>query len=137
MRYVLGFAFDEKREWVALIRKNGNSVPEHTGLLNGVGGKIKVGESLHDAMSREFAEETGVMLPPQEWAYRGTFRGTDWSVRVFMTITNRMWHCRTVESEEVVLVKLDAIGDDTARNVQRLIGLCLDNDIEEFGWSER
>ena len=136
MRYVLGFAFDERREWVALIRKDRG--PEcNIGKLNGVGGKIKVGESLHDAMSREFAEETGVMLPPQEWAYRGTFRGEGWSVKVFRTFTDRMWQCRTVESEEVVLVKLDAVGEDTARNVQRLISLCLDNDVEEFMWRER
>ncbi len=41
--YVLGFAFDEDYEWVALIKKNR---PQwQAGKLNGVGGKIEPNET--------------------------------------------------------------------------------------------
>lgn len=56
--YVVGFAFDETRTSVALIRKN-RPVWQY-GLLNGIGGKIEPGEHPDDAMRREFREEAGV-----------------------------------------------------------------------------
>lgn len=37
------------------------------GKLNGVGGKIEIGESATIAMAREFREETGVETQPTEW----------------------------------------------------------------------
>lgn len=55
--YVLGFAFSEDFKRIALIRKN---KPEwQKGKLNGVGGKVEVGETPVMAMAREFQEETG------------------------------------------------------------------------------
>ena len=57
MDYVAGFCFSECGGRVALIRK---LKPEwQRGLLNGIGGKMEPGESLHSAMVREFEEETG------------------------------------------------------------------------------
>ena len=54
--YVVGFALDVHRR-VALIRKNR---PEwQAGLLNGIGGHVEPGETPHEAMIREFEEETG------------------------------------------------------------------------------
>lgn len=53
---VVGFAFDDKLLNVALIKKK---KPEwQKGYLNGVGGKVKDGEGYHEAMTREFEEET-------------------------------------------------------------------------------
>lgn len=69
-RYVCGFAFhsfDEAnvRPKVVLIRK---VKPDwQAGKLNGVGGKIEIGESSRIAMAREFHEETGVHIGPLEW----------------------------------------------------------------------
>lgn len=58
MEYVLGFAFNLATESVLLIEKQ---KPDwQRGLLNGVGGKIEESDRQpHDAMSREFFEETG------------------------------------------------------------------------------
>lgn len=54
--YVNGFCFNPERTHVALIRK---VKPEwQKGLMNGVGGKIKVGERPSEAMNREWSEET-------------------------------------------------------------------------------
>ncbi len=59
--FVCGFCFDENRKRVVLIEK---SQPAwQAGRLNGVGGKVEPGESVADAMTREFKEEAGVRLP--------------------------------------------------------------------------
>ncbi len=55
--YVCGFMFSPDKKQVALIRK---TKPEwQKDLLNGIGGKIESGESPHEAMVREFYEESG------------------------------------------------------------------------------
>jgi 8-oxo-dGTP diphosphatase len=57
--YVVGFLFNEDKSRVLLIRKNR---PEWmAGQLNGVGGKIELGESPLSAMEREFWEEAGLV----------------------------------------------------------------------------
>lgn len=55
MKYVVGFALNDSE--VLLIRKARPEIQK--GLLNGVGGKIETWESSHEAMVREFREETG------------------------------------------------------------------------------
>lgn len=60
-RYVLGFAFDEALRHVVLLQK---AKPAWAaGMWNGLGGKIEPGEDAVGAMSREFREECGVLIP--------------------------------------------------------------------------
>lgn len=62
--YVCGFAFTHTHHEtnVALIHKrHGPDVV--VGRLNGIGGKIERGETIHEAMVREFKEEAGVLIP--------------------------------------------------------------------------
>jgi len=57
--YVLGFLFNDKKQ-VWLIRK---TKPEwQKGKLNGIGGKVEMGEDCVAAMIREFKEETGLTI---------------------------------------------------------------------------
>jgi len=56
--YVVGFAFDEKQQRVCLIRKNRPDWQK--GFLNGPGGHVEPGETIWQAMTREFHEECGV-----------------------------------------------------------------------------
>lgn len=56
--YCLGFAFTDNDNFVVLIQKNKPAWQK--GLLNGVGGKIEENELAHEAMVREFREETGI-----------------------------------------------------------------------------
>lgn len=65
MKYVVGFVFDFKRDYVLLIRKNRPAW--QLDKLNGVGGKIEDGEHPARAMWREFQEETGYWIDPDEW----------------------------------------------------------------------
>lgn len=64
-RYVVGFMVNADRTLVVLIEKRR---PDwQSGLLNGVGGKVEVGESDTYAMAREFFEETGCLTNEEWW----------------------------------------------------------------------
>lgn len=87
--YVLGFCFDAKLVTVLLIRK---TRPEwQASKLNGVGGKIKVGETPLQVMEREFREETGCDVE-LDWRQFGTLRGggeavtSRWLVHLFHSV---------------------------------------------------
>jgi 8-oxo-dGTP diphosphatase len=61
--YVVGFLYNEKKDSVALIRKNR---PEwQKGKLNGIGGHVENGEQVTKAMQREFQEEAGMDI--KDW----------------------------------------------------------------------
>lgn len=62
-RYVCGFLFSVDLTNVVLIRKREPSWMRDK--LNGIGGKIEAGETWHDAMAREFKEETGARV--KQW----------------------------------------------------------------------
>jgi len=139
--YVLGFAFDAKKERVVLIKKNGNSVPAHQGRLNGVGGKIEVHETSYEAMRREFREETGVDLHEFLWTFQGQFSGEGYSVKVFSTAADEIKAARTMESELVNVVRLQGLPilaeyDALCPYVSMLIGLCLNPTIKKFSFEE-
>lgn len=58
--FVCGFLFSPCKDYVALIRKN---KPEwQRGKLNGIGGKLEIGETIKEAMMREFSEEAGMWI---------------------------------------------------------------------------
>src|SRR5437764_210410 len=73
--YVCGFLFSPDRSQVLLIRKNRPAW--QAGKLNGVGGKVEPGESLHAAMRREFREEAALDLPESAWRHCLTLVGPD------------------------------------------------------------
>lgn len=77
-KYVCGLMFNQKKESIVLIRKN--RPDDQFGRLNGIGGRINDGESVIDAMSREFHEEAGVFVPSQHWRLFFTARGDGYIV---------------------------------------------------------
>jgi 8-oxo-dGTP pyrophosphatase MutT (NUDIX family) len=99
--YVVGFLHDGRR--VALIRK---TKPEwQAGLLNGIGGKIELDEHPYDAMTREFYEEAGLKLYFWRRFYTLEFEGGKvycFTKRVHPNVLDRV---KTMEEEEVVIVR--------------------------------
>ena len=65
--YVVGYCFQRDLGAVTLIEKI--KPTWQRGKYNGVGGKIEPGETAPEAMSREFFEEAGVLIPATEWLH--------------------------------------------------------------------
>lgn len=121
--YVVGFLFDVGLQHVVLIRKNR---PEwQSGCLNGVGGHIEDGESPHDAMVREFREETGVTV--NEW--RG-FCDHTWEsgARVhFFVAKGNIAEVQTTTNEEIVTIAVsDLYGWAIVSNFVWLIHMAIE-----------
>jgi len=126
--YVLGFAFDAEDEKVVLILKQ---KPDwQKGRFNGIGGKIEPGETPHEAMAREFTEETGKKSSPAEWMKFGVMKedidsdkSSDDSalIYVFTTILFDTKECKTVTEEEVKRFHADYLPTNKIDNLLWLI----------------
>lgn len=106
--YVCGFMFSPELDRVVLIRKN-RGPRKMAGHLNGVGGKIELGEGIRAAMAREFQEETGVITDPTDWTGFHTERyysDTNNKVHFMCCISPDIDKVKTVESEEVMIIEL-------------------------------
>lgn len=105
-KYVLGFAFDRKKQVLVLIEKQ---KPDwQKGKHNGVGGKIDPEDNTPlSAMVREFKEETGVSTEEDMWKHFATMifkddiLGGEAQVYCFKMFSNVIYQCRTIESEKI------------------------------------
>lgn len=104
-KYTLGVAFDHDSN-IVLIKKN---KPEwQAGMLNFVGGKVERGEKPQDCMAREFREETGVEIPPEQWRYVGTMkRNKDFIVYIYTTVHPNVANVRTTTDEEIFKISTE------------------------------
>lgn len=77
------------------------------GNWNAPGGKVEYGETAHEAMAREFAEETGLVSEADDWelvAYK-TDKAT-FVVSIFRMVTDEVYECKTIEDEEIQVIPL-------------------------------
>ena len=127
--YVLGFLFDPGLHNVALIEKQKPAWQK--GRFNGVGGKVEEGEALADAMSREFHEETGVLLAPAAWTQYVKMTGADgrhFELHIFYAVDASLHDVRTMETERVILTSTKAVVQGefkTIGNVPWLVAMAL------------
>lgn len=125
MEYVCGFLFSEDESKVALIVKQ--KPAWQAGRMNGIGGKLEVGETHFEAMSREFLEETGVSIFPEQWNKFANVEGKDWVVFFMRAMSDKVYECRTMETEEIVVVNVYEIGTlNVIPNLKWLIPMALD-----------
>lgn len=95
--YVTGFMFDLECNRVVLIRK---IKPDwQAGYLNGVGGKVEPGETVVQAMEREFSEEAG--LGVSAWLHVGSGHNFQTRLNVFAVQSNRIDQIRSMTDEIV------------------------------------
>lgn len=79
--YCVGFAFNEDKSKVMLIRR---SKPDwQKGKLNGIGGKVLRSESQFEGMQREFVEQAGIPTPMSDWKMYCTLHGEDYILYCF------------------------------------------------------
>lgn len=133
--YVLGFAFNKSREYVLLIRKE---KPEwQRGKLNGIGGKIEPNESGHQAMRREFREETGIDC--DRWALYCQLSGPVFTVQVFRAFSVPINEAekQAGETEYPHLMSIDMLKrtsqSNRISNLDWLIPLALDVGNDQHG----
>jgi 8-oxo-dGTP diphosphatase len=106
--YVVGFCFSVDHSHVAIILKN--RPVYQAGLYNGIGGKVENDEKSKHAMSREFEEETGVHILSNNWQPAGIKTDNEtYYIDVFYSRTDQVYDCRTIEDEEVHVVKVSEI----------------------------
>lgn len=126
IRYVLGFAFDMNGR-LALIKKQRPDYQKDK--WNGVGGKLEATDhSTAHAMSREFAEETGVSIPAPAWRKVGVMGSGQWECDIFTCQIPEVQNVRTVTDEEVRLVTCRWFERNqhlAMENVATLIQACL------------
>ncbi len=105
MKYVAGFYFRPGFGSVVLVRKN--KPAWQAGRLNGVGGKVEGNECSSVAMAREFAEETGAVVPPEKWTSFLTMSGPGWDVDFFYAFGSE--RVATMESEEIGVYSISGL----------------------------
>lgn len=128
--YVCGFLFSEDETHVALVQKQ--KPAWQSGYHNGIGGKVEVDESVKDAMSREFMEETGVLIKPDSWNLYASVSGTDWTVFFYRAASDKVFECKTMETEDIKVVQVAEVGDmQVIPNLRWLIPMALDPNHEK------
>jgi len=126
-RYSVGFAFSANRQFVALIQKN--RPKWQAGKLNGIGGHVEGDEAFAITQQREFWEETGVVIPSNEWNAFATLIGPDWHVRCFSAYTDATFDVRSMTDEEVKVLPVDKLNLlPIIPNLSYLVPLALDDE---------
>ena len=124
-KYVTGFLFSQDASHVVLIEKIN---PQwQCGFLNGIGGKIEANEPSVDAMVREFVEETGVITHKADWTcFAKVYRPSCYDVDMYFAHSDCAFNARTIEQEQVHVIKLSELPRNIFPNLHWLIPLALD-----------
>lgn len=126
--YVVGLMFSADHSQVALIRK---SKPEwQAGKLNGIGGKVDLGEDAPAAMVREFLEESGVETTPHQWRHFLELNGGEkFQVDCFVT-SGDLLALKSTEEEQIEIsftAALHPLRQDVVENLPWIVGLAIDH----------
>ena len=122
-RYVVGFIFNVARDRVLLIRKK--RPLWQAGKLNGIGGEIEHGETPHAAMTRECAEECGLVIPHTDWSRFISLQDQrGWWVDFFFTVKDGIGDARSVTDEDVEIISVGRL-DGCITNLHWLIPMAL------------
>jgi len=123
--YVVGFLFTQDGSQVVLIQKN--RPVWQAGKFNGLGGKLAPSESWEDAMSREFKEEAGVLIPPGDWQHMATLFNEHFECRFFRAFSDLALNAQTMKTENVSIVPVKNITNlPIVTNLHWLIPMALD-----------
>jgi 8-oxo-dGTP diphosphatase len=136
--YVAGFLVQPdpaglSRSRLTLVRK---SHPEwQRGRLNGVGGRVELGETWAEAMVREFAEEAGIRTPRDCWEYRLELlcgrRRTHWFVLFDDQGLRLPPPPRPDDDEPVDWYYEDGLPANILDNLRWIVPLCLDRRVRD------
>lgn len=126
-KYVIGFIFDATRDLVVLIEKIN---PEwQRGCLNGVGGKIELGDKTNAAaMSREAHEEAGLEIAEASWVEVATLvKQNEFVDYVFYCLVDDVFAVQSMEKEKVSVFSTRQVilgREKTLHNIPLLVQQC-------------
>jgi 8-oxo-dGTP diphosphatase len=116
--YVCGFLFDAIESGAVVLLTEKVRPIWQAGKLNGIGGAVEPGETIAEAMTREFHEETGVRF--DRWRYFCKLRVVNkWTVHFFCGTSSLINDCKTKTDE--ALVKVTVQGDDLLYNTDLFV----------------
>jgi 8-oxo-dGTP diphosphatase len=124
-KYVTGFLFSQDSSHVVLIKKVNPAWQR--GFFNGVGGKVEANELSVAAMVREFFEETGVVTRHEDWTcFANVFRANCYDVDMYFAQSELAFSAKTIEAEEIHILKVNELPQNIIPNLKWLIPLALD-----------
>lgn len=116
-RYVAGFLFNNDESFVALMLK---ARPDwQKGKLNAIGGHIEVGETPHDAIAREWKEETD--SDAIDWTLFTVLSGNNFEVYFFRGNGDLSTLESYSEGEEIVIVSVKELPENVVSNLHWLV----------------
>ena len=122
--YVVGFCIFLPTNEVVLIKKEKPAWQK--GLLNGVGGKVEIGEVPSEAMVREFKEETGVKTQEKDWTLLSCLEDELGTCNFYFMKSREVLPVRSMEKEQIVVVPASNLPDNVVYNLRWMIPLAND-----------
>lgn len=134
--YVLGFVFDEQLNHLLLVKKNRPQWQKDK--LNGIGGKIEAFDNLPvNAMTREYQEETGLIIPVEQWQFFAKMFSPHFAVHCFVSQISyeKMQLFNSVTDEEILMVHVNDLFDNRffqcISNLSWLVPLALEQFVQK------
>jgi 8-oxo-dGTP diphosphatase len=129
INYVAGLLFNDSGEKVALVLKNRPSW--QAGNYNAVGGKVEEGETVLEAMIREFYEEAGVVA---DWKHSFALQGADFQVNFFRCFDSKaLDQVITITDELIEVLDTSDLPGNLIPNLQWIVPLLRDKTVEIVG----
>lgn len=125
VQYVSGFLFDMQMQQLVMIKKIKG--PKHNiGKWTVPGGKIEEGEDMHDAIIREFKEETGLDVPA--WKFFCGLSGPDWDVYFHLAQAHDDYvlKAKTMEEEQIQVFNMNYLPEKIASNIPWMFSILAD-----------
>jgi 8-oxo-dGTP diphosphatase len=119
----LAFIFNADFSKVLLIKKE--KPIQHAGLLNGLGGKLEVGESHVECLVREIQEEAGLEIAEKDWLALGRMRWANWRVTIW-TCSVDMPETKNFPEPNVCWYPVSPLPKNVIENLEWLVPLAID-----------
>ncbi|MBD2781418.1 NUDIX domain-containing protein [Xenorhabdus szentirmaii] len=128
IKYVTGFMFSKDKKHVSLISKLQPAWQK--GQLNGIGGKIEMGENPQQAMAREFAEEAGIETNHEDWKlFTVLTRPGVYQVNFLYLFDDRVYSVKSLEEEQVNIYETHSLPETVINNLRWLIPMAMDENL--------